>query len=385
MALKSQQELLEEYVGELQSQAPEVTDAEEGSIVDVLAGVSSVAVSEITRVVVSEVAKTYIDNAEGDDLERLAVDHYGSAFAKPEATKAVTTVTFSRANTDKGDVPISAGTIVKTPQNAAGKSVRFEVVNAVTLTGLSINASVRAMIAGAEGNVLANKITQIETTLIDPSVTVSNSLAASGGEETQNDSQYRETIRQLIQSLSGSTEKAIKAKALTVPGVAYADCVTEVIAVKEWDIGGSTTVGDYFKIPRAKLYVADVNGVASDALIGLVKTAIKATVAAGVLVVVLSAIPQTINWSASFSLNPSGPNYSVLSVDPAMVEDEMLLYLQGLAIGADFDRNLARAAILSKFGPAGTNDLTDFTTNSPTGTVVIAETGKAIPGTVEIV
>ena len=76
---------------------------------------------------------------------------------------------------------ILAGTVIKTPTNAAGSSERFEVESDVTLTGLSINASVRALIAGVSGNVQANKVTQVETALTDPSIVVNNASAFAGG------------------------------------------------------------------------------------------------------------------------------------------------------------------------------------------------------------
>jgi uncharacterized phage protein gp47/JayE len=239
-------------------------------------------------------------------------------------------------------------------------------------------------LAGPDGNVLAGTVNQIETTLTDPTVTVNNTAEFAGGEDEEDDSEYRETIRNLIQSLQGATADAIRAKALTVPGVEQATCIETLMAVKEWDIGGGVTVGDYFKLPSAKLYIADANGVASPTLISDVQTEIDKVRAAGVRVQVISAVAVSINWTAAITLNPAGPNYSTLSSDTTMIVDEMTKYVQDLAIGSDFDRGLARLYIMAKYGPSGTNDLTDFNTSIPSGTISISENEKAIPGTIEV-
>ena len=60
-------------------------------------------------------------------------------------------------------------------------------------------------------------------------------------------------------------------------------------------------------------------------------------------------------------------------------------YIRDLPIGQVFDRGLSRLAILAIWGPDGTNDLTDFVTNSPTGNVSATPTEKLVPGVVEIV
>jgi hypothetical protein len=384
MDIKTQSELLDDFITELQNQASDLTDTTEGSEIDVIAGAVSTGIDEIQKVALDKFKKTFFSTAEGDDLEYLAKDHFGDSFARPEASKSVGVVTFSRPNTNLGNVQILAGTIVKTPANAAGSSQRFRVISTVTMTGLSINASVEASIAGTAGNVQNGTITQIETTLTDSSVTVTNGDDFVGGSAAEDDSQYRETIRQLIQTLSGATASAIKAKALNVSGVEQATCIETLQYVKEWDIGGNVGVGDYFAIPRAKLYISDANGTASQALIDSVLSAIEYTRACGINVDVLGAVAISINWSATITLNPSGTNYATLQSDTSMISDEMTKYVQNLDIGSDFDRGLARLYIMQKFGATGTNDLTDFVTNTPTGNISVFENEKAIVGTITV-
>jgi hypothetical protein len=390
--IKSQSELYDEFIIELQSQASELTDTNEGSIIDVMAGVTSVAVSEILALNVDLFRKTFFDTANGpevtgdaDELQALAVDHFGSAFARPQAVKATGTLQFSRATDDAGNVTIEAGTIVKTAPNSNGVSQRYEVTAEVLLTGLTINASVRALVAGTDGNALAGKVTIIETTLTDPSIVVTNAANFTGGAAAQSDAQYRETIRNLIETIRGATASAIRASALIVAGVEQATTVEFLQYVKEWDIGGDVEVGDYFAIPRVKLYIADANGDASQTLVDDVSDAVAEVRACGVRVEVVAATAQTQNWTASLTLNSMGPNYATLQSDTSMVVDTMVKYIQDLPISAGFTRAAAKLAIMAIWGPTGTDDLVDFVTSIPAGDVAGVTGQKLVPGTVETI
>lgn len=391
MAIRSQQEFYDAFIIELQSQRPDLTDTEIGSIIDILAGVMSTAVAEVGQILTDEFLKTFFDTANGpevtggpDYLQTLAVDHFGSAFARPAAVQATGTVQFTRPNTDAGNVTIPAGSVVKTPANAQGTSERFETETEVIMTGLSINASVRAIVAGVSGNVQANKVTQVESTLTDSSVVVNNSSPFAGGKATETDAEYRETIRLLLETLKGGTLAAIEAKALTVGGVEIAKAIEILQYVKEWDIGGGMAIGDYFGIPRAKVYIADANGTASQTLIDDTQAAIDTVRAAGVRVEVVGATAIVQNWTASIVLNPLGPNYATLQSDTTMIEDEMRKYIQDLTIGQSFNRAAARLYMLGIFGPSGTDDISAFTTSVPSGDVNVIAGQKLVPGTMTI-
>lgn len=391
--IKSQQELYDEFITELQNQAPDLTDTNDGSQIDVIAGVVSFAISELSRLTIDEFRKTFFDTANGpevtggpDDLETLAVDHFGSAFARPAATNSTGVVTFSRANTDEGDVVIPEGTIVKTEPDSDGEAQRFETESEVTMTGTSINATVNAVEAGTDGNVLANTVTVIEDALTDSSVVVTNASAFTGGAEEETDAEYRETIRNLLVALTGATLAAIQGAALEVDGVETATAIENQMVVIEYDIStGLPAVGaNYFRIPQVILYVADANGTADAALIADVKEAVDEVRAAGVRVDVQAATALEFNWTASIVLNPAGPNYTELSSDPQDIIDTMTDYLADLAIGTDFIRATANAAILAIWGPSGTDDLVSFTTTTPSGDVSVDADEKIIPGDVEI-
>lgn len=385
MAIKTQAELYNDFVVELQSIAPDLTDTNEGSVIDLIAGAISSAVYEAQILANEEFKKTFFSTANGseitgnvDDLEYLAVDHFGEDFARPEAIQALGVVQFSRPTTNAGNVTIPAGTIVRTSITSFGSIVRFETISEVVMTGLSISASVRAVIAGITGNVNANTVTSLESTLTDQTVVVNNALAFSGGQAEQNDATYRETIKLLLQTLKGATLSSIEAKAKTVSGVAFAKGIEALLTVRQWDVPTSIASGLPFYLPEARLYISDINGNSSQALIDSVTTAISSNRAAGVVINVYGATAVLISWSATIALNPSGQNYSTLVSDAQMIIDFMNSYLNNLAIGESFSKIQANAAVMAKFGPLGTNDLTSFITTTPSGDVTVAANQKII-------
>jgi len=391
VTLPSRQELYDIFKAEMQSLVPELTDWEEGSINDILAGLISVAGEQMLTVMTQKFNKTFFDTAHGpevtggpDDLELLAVDHFGDGFARPAAVKATGDVTFSRPTTGAGNVTILAGTIIKTDKDASGNEQRFETVADGTMTGLSLSLGVRAIEGGTSGNVGGSTVINIESALTDPTVVVTNPLAFTGGEDEEDDATYRETIRDKITAIRGATKAAIEASARVVPGVVTVTAIESLMAVKEWNIGGSVTVGDYFRIPSAQLYIADAAGGASTTLIDDVEAAIESVRACGVRVEVIGATPLSINWEASISLNPAGPNYTEFASDPQQIIDSMTQYIKGLAIGEGFNRYLAGQAMLAIWGPTGTNDLTNFITLVPSGDVTATASQKLVPGTVDI-
>jgi hypothetical protein len=389
---KSQEELLADFKAEVQDNAPDLTDWTEGSINDVLGGVVSSGIREVELLAVDSFRKTFFDTADGpevtqgtDDLQALAVDHFGDDFARPGATFGLGDVTFSRPTAAAGSITILAGTIVKTLPDATGTSQRFAtLVDEVMGVGvLTINASVLAVIAGAAGNAQSMSITVIETALADPTITVINSLDFVGGGAALTDVEYREFIKNKIQTLKGATLAAIQAAALAVAGVESATPLETQLAVIEYDIAtNAIKVGaSYFYIPNAILYIADANGTASAGLLTLVQAAVDAVRAAGVRVKVSAAVAQSLNWTAAVVLNIGGPNYASLSVSTAPIRQVMANYVNAIPTGTGFVRASANAAMLAVYGPAGTNDITSFGTSTPVSDVAGSTGVKLIAGT----
>jgi hypothetical protein len=385
-AIKSQQELYSIFINNLQSSAPDLTDINEGSIIDSLAGAQSLAAVEVQKLLLDRFQKTFFNTANDDDLEYLAVDHFGNAFARPVAVAAIGVVTFSRLTTAAGNILIPTGTVLKTKPDANGNVQRFATISPVTITGLSINASVVAQVAGAAGNVQPATVVVIESTLLDSSIKVTNALAMAGGAEKQSDPQYRETIRNKVEAIRGATMGAIEAQAKTVTGVVTATGIENLQVVIPYSIGSGLPVpGEpWFRIPKTSLYIADANGTANQALIDAVSAAIALVRAAGVKINVIGATPLVLNWTAAITLNPSGPNYAELASNPQKLKDSMTQYLNAIPIGSGFSKPTANAAMLAIWGPGGTGDLTQFQTTIPSGDVAATAVQKLVAGVMGI-
>src|ERR1043165_7183992 len=107
---KTIEQYLQIYIAELQSQKPELTDVSEGSMNDIMAGSAAVSANEMGKLIMELLRKTFIDTANGpeitegeDELENLAVDHWGEDFERPEATEATGNITFSRQTSTYGN------------------------------------------------------------------------------------------------------------------------------------------------------------------------------------------------------------------------------------------------------------------------------------------
>ena len=394
--LKTAEELRVIYQDEVKAEEGDFTDFSEGSMHDVLAGAFSIALNEQIELVISEFTKTFFDTAQGpdennggdDDIERLAVDHYGDKFTRPAATKATTTVDFSRPTADAGDILVPAGSVVKTEKDETGIEQRFTVDSAFTLMGLSESGvQVTAVEAGSDSNVDIGKISVIETPLGDSSIVVTNPAKAAGGADEQTTPTYRETIRALIDSLAGATKAAIEGELLAKAEIGFVSPIEEILPVIEYDIGledikaGAT----FFRIPYPTVYIADPNGSSSPSLIALAEEALEGVRACGVKAVVKGAVASSLDWDASITLNPSGPNFAELSSDPQNIIDSMTDYInKELEIGEGFVRSEAEKFIKEVWGPLGTDDITAFTTNTPSGDIAPVAGTKIIAGTISI-
>ena len=391
---RSQLELYNIFKNEVQIVNEKLTDFKEGSINDSVGGATSVSASELVSLITDLFAKTFFGSANGpevtggaDDLQNLAVDRFGDDFARPGATESIGIANFSRPTTNAGDVLIPAGTIVKTPTDANGESIRFKTVLSVTMTGLSVNASIEAFEAGTSGNKEADTITVIESALTDASIIVNNDEATTGGEPEEDDATYRETINNKIVQLAGATCPAIQAKLEEVPGIEKATVKSYPMTVIEWDDSLQQPIGSSFTLPRVRAYIADANGTGSQALLDAADVAIEDSKGCGIEIFVEAATPLSFNWSATIVLDPGGPNYAELQSDTTKIVNSMFKYLEDMEIGSDFIRTAANSYILSVWGPSGTGDLVagGFTTQNPTGDVETDDNERLVPNTLEIV
>ena len=151
---------------------------------------------------------------------------------RKEAVKSTTPLTL---NGDNGIV-INSGYIVQTENE-----IKFETVSSGIITSGTVNLEVKALIAGADGNVLANTITEVESPLVGLT-SVNNTLDADGGLEKESDESLRIRFLESLARGGGSTTDAIRAAVLTLETVE--DCL---IFENETDAVVNTIPGHAFK------------------------------------------------------------------------------------------------------------------------------------------
>jgi len=144
----------------------------------------------------------YIQDADGENLTKKARN---LGFIRKQATNATGVVEFSRENTATEDYVIPSGTVVET---VSTEPVRFTTTESVTLVDgtSSVQATVKAVEAGARGNVGPNAIAAMPSPPIgvtavtnpdpvgDPTRTDTNGTPLVVGRNRENDEQLRDRV-----------------------------------------------------------------------------------------------------------------------------------------------------------------------------------------------
>jgi hypothetical protein len=386
MALRSKQEFYALYKATVQgadTDHDKLSDWSEGSLNDMYAAAAATIAAELVSTIVSEFARTFIANAEGAEKDELIVDHFGESFERVGEQKAIGIAKFTRTSSVAA-LTIPKNTVVQTLPPVGGSEQSFLTVADVTFEiGVTVvYVAIEAQLAGPQGNVDSGEISVISPSI--SGVTVTNDAATSGGAAEQTDAEYQDYTGHLISALRGPTAPGIQAKLKTISGIEKATVHEKFQAVKNWNIASSTAEGSPYTIVVAKAYIADANGTANSALIEKAEAAVIEERAAGVNILIEAASAQSMNWAASFTLNASGPNFAALSLDASPILDTMREYINNLGIGDDFVRANANAHVLSKWGPTGgggSNDITVFSTSTPSGDVATGTNVKLIAGT----
>lgn len=153
-----------------------------------------------------------IDKAYGSELDLRALDLPDGGLLRGETVKATTTLVFGRTGTS-GTVTIPAGTVAQVPNG--GPSFVTTASGQITDTN-STSASIpaRAQVAGADGNVAINAITQLRG--VAGVETVTNNTVGIAGSDRESDERFRSRIRSYLRALSRGTETSIVYAALNV-------------------------------------------------------------------------------------------------------------------------------------------------------------------------
>ncbi len=249
----------------------------EGSDVNIILASASGMADEVTRHLAIQCGALYLDSAEGENLDRLVNDRFGTQVQRKQPAPALAVLQFSRPNPSGGAVSLSIGSKVRTERGTEFELTQVLAIPAGSTAPVDIQA--QAVVVGTAGNVQPNTITEFVQQPPDPDLVVTNPQPATGGSDVESDASLRERARDFYRTARRGTLAAIEFGALTVAGIQSATAV-EVL----------DSFGDPVGIVR--LFVADVNGQANTALALAVKNALTAFRAAGILVDVFGSTPR---------------------------------------------------------------------------------------------
>jgi uncharacterized phage protein gp47/JayE len=257
---------------------PTMVDVE-GSDVNVFVGSGSVMSFAVMKQLLYAVNRLFLDGCEDEDLDRYAWDRYQTT--RKGASPALGAVRFYRANATAGSGTIPIGTKLRT---TTGIEYVTTSVASFGASDLVSKANVRAVQAGKATQVGANYIRQFASpaAIFDRIMQVNNDKATAGGEDIENDSLFKDRLRDFWRTARRGILAAIEVGAKTVPGVVSAQ------AIEALTDGG-------LPARLVSLYIADSSGVASDALAQQVKTALDDYRAGGIYVSINTSIPTIVN------------------------------------------------------------------------------------------
>jgi phage-related baseplate assembly protein len=281
MAAPSWQDYFNDGRAEAINRRPDLT-FDEGDITEMYMAAIAAMADSLTGYFAGRFNATYLDGAQGDDLTKLADDHWN--IQRFPANAATAQVTFSRTSANGYPAgSLAAGTVVATQKDASGTEYQYTTDAPVAWTlgdATAKNVNVTALLTGPASNAGLSTINRIISTPsgspFDSSITVNNPTSrAAGGADEEADDDLRERVRNFPATLRRGTLDALEYGAKSVDGVASATAVEEV------DTFGAQTGVVY-------LYITDASGGSSTPLINAV-------------------IAEMINWKAAgITLNVQG-------------------------------------------------------------------------------
>lgn len=235
---------------DLQALPGDITDmilAEGASMADVVA--ESIARSHAKRYL-----HTVVAAGSDDDVDELVFDRTLGRVIRHAASKATTTVKFTRATTAAGGGTLDAGFVVATARATDGSQYRYLLDAPLTFSASDTTktGTATAEKTGAASNAKAGKVTQIVSSPFDSSLTVQSTEPAAGGADKESSDDLILRALDFPSTIEKGTLAALQTGALRVPGCR--------IATAYEDPTGLVT-----------LYVADRDGNSSTPLVTAVR------------------------------------------------------------------------------------------------------------------
>lgn len=250
-----------------------------GSDANLFVGSGSVMLAHIVRHLAYATARLFLDSAEDDDLDRLAIDRYGEP--RKGASPATGVVRFWRTSLVGGIGDIAVGTKLVALNGAEYITTSVAHFGAFDLTA---TANVRAVQAGKAPQVGRNQIRKFgpSSAVFDTTIQLTNDDPTAHGEDREDNDTFRNRLRNFWLSVRRGTLGAIEYGATTVPGIVSATAVEAI----EGTANPARVVN---------LYIADSSGVASVVAARAVEVALGDYRAAGIRVIVWTSMPSIVS------------------------------------------------------------------------------------------
>src|SRR5262245_20566575 len=322
----------------------------DGSDVQILIASEAAMSEEVIRQLVLETGRLLLDSAKAEDLDRYAWDRY--QIVRKGASAALGTVEFSRVSAAAGGGTIAQGQLLQTDTGIQYTTLADATFGGSDVGPVSVN--VRAVEASKESQVAALAINAFVTPPFDPTITVTNPEATAGGEPRESDSLFRERIRDAFRTARRGTLGAIEFGALQVPGVVSA----KAIEVEN---------GDGTPARIVELFIADSDGLASQALATQVQNSLGDFRAAGIFVLVIPSNPIFVDVVLRLRFTAGTDTLTLTNA----VRNAVLAFVNSL--GAQQTLLVADIfAVLTRFTPQGL---------VVQGDAVVQPVGDLVPGT----
>ena len=251
-----------------------------------------------------EFRASFLDTAEGDDLDAWAASE-APGFPRKPTTASVVRMTFTRVSGATSGT-LYAGTRVATVATSTTPAVEFvSTADVPVATGqLTVAVDVECTQTGAVGDVDAGTITRLLSATF-ATFTVTNGFKAAGGNPTETDDAYRDRLRQRDARYRRGTPQAVTLGALSVPGVERVTFQDPQNTAALADVG----VGGFFRV-----IIGDARGIGSQPLADRVSLALADWATEGASWSVVAA--QTLSAiSASAQPSPIPANTVALRFD----------------------------------------------------------------------
>lgn len=322
----------------------------EGSEVNLFAGMTSIVGYQVVLALLSSVNSLLLDGAYDEDLDRYGVDRY--QLPRKGAAAAVGEARLFRTSTAAGAGAVPANTGLLTLN---GVEYITTIPGTFGALDTEVTVSIRAAQAGKISQIGANQVRQFSQPglLFDSTLQVNNDLPTAGGEDAEDDGDYRERIRDFWTTARRATISAIEFGARSVPGVVSASA-SEAL----------TSGAQPARV--VNLYIADSSGVASSALSATVRAALNEFRAAGIAVIPTNSIPQIVDVELTLTFNASVDT----TVFTEVIRANIVEFINSLAV----NQTLYRAqlfSVLQRFASDGLV-VTQDTVVAPTGDLVPA-------------